>query len=203
MIFRNKTVNEEYLVPVARYLRYRKVIGLLPKKRQIKIVDFGCDPEFSFYNYCLRHGVNIKKYAGIDPLLDESILKENKGREKIILIKSPVEKSNKLKSGSFDFAISLALLEHLKNPTLLIDEGLRLLKKGGVFIFTTPTPFAKPILETLSFQLHLLSPESIADHKNYFTKKSIYKLVEKHNVKFEHNYFDFWVNNLVVLTKKK
>lgn len=204
MIFRNKSVNEELFVPVARYLRYRRVIGTLPKNRKIKIVDFGCDPEFSLYNYCKQNGVKIEKYAGVDPLLDQGILEKYKNDKNLVLIKEPVEKPNKLPDGTFDFAISLALLEHLVKPELLIGEAVRLLKKGGKFILTTPTPRAKPILEMLSFRLHLLSSESIADHKQYFDKKTLTSLLNKFtNISFKHTYFDFGVNNLVIVTKVK
>jgi len=203
MIFRNKTVNEELFVPVARHLRYRRVIKLLPKGKNISMVDFGCDPEMSFYMYCKNQGVKIDKFAGIDPLLDKSVLKKYKGNNKIILKKEFIRKDNRLPKNSFDYAISLALLEHLEKPNLLIENAIGLLKKGGRFVFTTPTPFAKPILETLSFRLHLLSSESIADHKNYFNKKTLDKLLSKYNnIAYTHKYFDFGVNNLVVVTKR-
>lgn len=203
MIFRNKTVNEELLVPIARYLRYRRVIPLLPKNRPLHIIDFGCDPEFSFYNYCLAKGVKIERYTGVDPLLNKNLLKKQNKNKKINLIKNTVEEANNLKPNSYDFSISLALLEHLVDPSVLILKALKSTKKGGKFIFTTPTPLAKPILETLSFRLNLLSPESIADHKNYFKKDDLSNLVKEHKVKFSHKYFDFGVNNLVVLTKKQ
>lgn len=204
MIIKNNSVKEELFVPLARYLRYRKVIPLLTKNKQISIVDFGCDPEFSFYAYCKKNEVKIDKYLGIDPLLDNTLMKKFKNNNVVTLVKSyiPVSNESKPKSNQYDFAISLALLEHLEKPGLLIEEAVRVLKKGGKFIFTTPTPFAEPILEFLSFKLHLLSPESIADHKNYFNRRSLSVLLsEFENVEYEHKYFDFGVNNLVVMTK--
>lgn len=168
MIFRNRTVKEELFVPIARYLRYRRVIPLLPKNKHLKIIDFGCDPEFSFYNYCLKKDIKIKKYTGVDPLLDKGLLKKQKNNKNLILIKKKVEDVKGLKPNSFDYSISMALLEHLVDPSILIKRALSFTKKGGKFIFTTPTPFAKPILETLSFRLNLLSPESISDHKFKF-----------------------------------
>lgn len=41
-------------------------------------------------------------------------------------------------SNSFDMVICLAVIEHLQDPSLLIQECKRVIKKGGLMIFSSP-----------------------------------------------------------------
>ena len=41
-------------------------------------------------------------------------------------------------SKSFDLVICLAVIEHLRDPSMLIQECKRILKKGGLLVFSTP-----------------------------------------------------------------
>jgi len=102
VIIKNTSVKEELFVPLARYLRYRRVIGHLPRKTKVSMVDFGCDPEFSFFTYCKEKGVDVKKYMAVDPLLDDKILRKHKNSKNITLVKDrvPLKKKGLLKSGS-------------------------------------------------------------------------------------------------------
>jgi len=43
-----------------------------------------------------------------------------------------------LESNSIDFAVSLAVIEHLRNPEIFINEIFRCLKPGGVIYLSTP-----------------------------------------------------------------
>ncbi len=61
----------------------------------------------------------------------------------------------------------LAVLEHLPVDTPLLSEAVRVLKRNGYFIVTTPAPAAKPVLEFLSFRLHLVSEESINSGRHF------------------------------------
>jgi len=54
------------------------------------------------------------------------------------------------KNNSFDIAIATAIIEHLPGPSKIISETYRILKKGGLFILTTPDPFFDQIAEILS-----------------------------------------------------
>lgn len=76
------------------------------------------------------------------------------------------------KNKEFDLAISTAVIEHLENPWLFLEEFKRIAK---VCIGTTPHKRAKPILETLA-KLNLINKEHIQDHKRYFTPKELKQL---------------------------
>lgn len=62
----------------------------------------------------------------------------------------------------------LAVLEHLTKPNETIAEAYRVLKPGGVFVFTTPEPKAHLFLSAGAF-FRVISHEQIDDHKQYYT----------------------------------
>ena len=46
----------------------------------------------------------------------------------------------------FDVVFSIALIEHVPNPQQVINECLRVLKPGGIFIFFIHKPFIDPLI---------------------------------------------------------
>ena len=42
---------------------------------------------------------------------------------------------------------------------------------------TTPTRIAKPVLEFLSYRLHLINEDEIREHKHYFNKADIQEII--------------------------
>jgi ubiquinone/menaquinone biosynthesis C-methylase UbiE len=75
-----------------------------------------------------------------------------------------------LVSDSIDCVLSLAVLEHLNTPSAYLADIRRVLKPEGTLILTTPSPAAKPVLEFLAYDLHLIDRTEIDDHKHYFSK---------------------------------
>jgi len=110
----------------------------------------------------------IKKGVGIDIKISKKTSSEN-----VTLIQGNLESRLKFANSSFDYVIMLALIEHIDKRKDLLKESYRVLKKGGCLLLTTPSLKSKKILETLAFQLNLLSPEEIKDHKYYYTKDTI------------------------------
>lgn len=108
-----------------------------------------------------------------------------------------------LKGGKADCVWMLAVLEHLPPGSFLIGEAVRVLKKGGYFIVTTPSPMAKPVLEILSYRLHAISEESIREHQHYYTKKELEALMKSHGCRMEaYKKFQFGMNQLAVGKKE-
>jgi SAM-dependent methyltransferase len=97
---------------------------------------------------------------------------------------------------AFDVVSMLAVLEHLDYETDIVREVHRVLRPGGLFIGTVPSKIAKPLLEFLSFRLHIVDPEEINDHKRYYDNKSLCKLLSDAGFSaIEHSYFQFGMNN--------
>jgi SAM-dependent methyltransferase len=46
-----------------------------------------------------------------------------------------------LQCGSYDLCLALAVLEHLTDPAACVREAWRMLRPGGVFVATSPSPF--------------------------------------------------------------
>lgn len=190
-------IKEPVLEPILRYLRFHKTYKEIDKQN-ITIADIGCGPYAVFQTYLSEKGIKIKNYIGIDPLINNN-LKESYG---IKLIRKPFNNLLPLKTNSVDFAVAHAVLEHVDKPKKLLLEMYRIVKPGGKILLTTPTPVAKYILEFLSYKLNLISKREIMEHKNYFDKDSLSLLLKNvKGIKINHRYFEFGLNNILVVHK--
>ena len=89
----------------------------------------------------------------------------------------------------------------MEYPQEIINELHRILKDNGKIIMTTPTNPAKPILETLAF-FNLVDRDHIEDHKNYFSKNDLDRMLKKANFnKIKLKYFELGFNILTVASK--
>jgi len=87
------------------------------KKNKLSLIDIGCGDKYIRFG-CNHYGIG---YQGID-YSDCDIEKEK--------LDFPDE--------SFDIVVSMALIEHLKDPSNLLNESYRVLKKNGIFLISTP-----------------------------------------------------------------
>lgn len=178
------------------YLRYSKIKKYIKAPQKPICVDIGCgfNGRFLFsiasdieagYGFDLRANditsgniciTNNSKYNGNLPLADNSV----------------------------DRVFLLAVIEHLERDNQLLPEASRILKPGGLIIITTPTPMAKPILEFLSYKLHLISEESIREHKHYYTRQELVECLNKNNCTcFKYRKFQFGMNEMIIGIRKK
>lgn len=177
------------------YLRYLKIKKYILELDKPVCADVGCgfNGRFLFsvadkigfgYGFDLR--ANNKKVKNIEIINNSSL----GGRIP-------------LADGTVDRVFLLAVLEHLDQDAVIIDECFRILKKGGKIILTTPTTVAKPVLEFLSYRLHLISEESIREHKHYYNKKELQDLLRQHHCECEaYKLFQICFNQLLVGKKK-
>jgi len=177
-------------------IRYSKVKKFI--KKDSIIVDIGCGREGKFL---LAHKNIIKKGYGFDFRI------KNHTIDNVEFINNRNIKSFPIDKQSVDAVFLLAVLEHLEKPEEILLEALKMLKINGNIVLTVPTPKAKPILEFMAFKLHIINEDEIKEHKDYFDKNKIEKLITKLNKKntVELTYykrFEFGVNSLIVITKK-
>lgn len=173
--------------------RYRKISEIIREKEII--LEIGCGSQASFLKFLSKN--KDKKLFGIDPKLREDIDKLNN----LTLIRDRVIDRINLPDNFVDCAIMLAVLEHLDKPGEVVSEIYRILKPGGLFCLTVPTPSAKKILEFLAF-MRLVDPEHIAEHKNYFNRESLEKIVREAGfIKTKHQYFQMGFNNFFTTYK--
>jgi SAM-dependent methyltransferase len=178
-------LKEELLEPVLRRIRIRKIKKFIPKN--CILCDIGCGFNASFLHTISDH---IHTGYGFDKKIKDDQF------DNIILKNLDVSGRIPLNNESVDCVTLLAVLEHLEDPKKIVFESYRILKNGGIILITTPTPKSKPLLEFLSFRLHIVSPAEIRDHKHYFSKKELYILLEEigfHRVVVSE--FEYGLNN--------
>lgn len=96
-------------------------------------------------------------------------------------LKHDVEKGLPFKDKTFDLVWCTEVLEHLRNPQILISEIDRVTNKGGVAVLTTPNS---------SWGAYWLvglwgwTPKKLQnkDHKQFFNEKNIRKITSGYNV---------------------
>lgn len=182
-------MKESYLDVIIRKLRELKIVSLIPKNSSI--CDLGCGSGKFLYSIAC----NINEGVGVDRNIEQSKLAN------LTFIKADLEKKLKLSSNKLDVITCLAALEHLNKPENLIKEAYRILKNKGKLIITTPSKLSKPILEFLA-RLNLINRKHIKEHKNYFSKEELRKMLNKAGFKdIKITSFEFGMNNLVIARK--
>lgn len=165
----------DLLIERYRFLRVEKYI-----KTNSKLLDLGCGYDaklLSHFSSKIKYGVGI----------DIVVAKKLKGKN-FVLLKGRADKHIELKSNSFDTITALALIEHIEYPRKMLEETYRLLKRGGSVILTTPSIKSKPLLEFMAFKLGIISKHEIKDHKQYYSKDSLFEVFvrsgfKKRNIK--------------------
>jgi glycosyltransferase involved in cell wall biosynthesis len=163
--FRDK---EEFLEPIFRRFRVRKVLRLIPSKTIL--LDVGCGADFKF----LR---SIKKFIKIGVGVD--VRARDSYHDNLCIVGHKLGKNLPFEDSRFNVVTMLAVLEHLDYPEDIIRESYRVLKEGGKLLMTIPSKRSKRLLEFLSYKLNIVSKAEIRDHKNYFAKRKIIQMLEK------------------------
>ena len=187
-----------WLEKVLAKLRFNKIIGELKTIKPLeKIVDFGSGFNGELLIEIIKLFPDIKNALGVD-----LSVRENTVNPKIKLIAVDLNHALPISSGSFDVAVSTAVIEHLGDSSFTINEIYRVLKTGGSFLLTTPPPRAKKILEFLSLKLNWLDKTEIVDHENYFTPVELKNMLSGAGFKnIEIKTFQFGCNILASCKK--
>lgn len=86
----------------------------------------------------------------------------------------------------------------------MLREIARVLKPNGILLLTAPSHLAKPVLEFLSYRLHLIDENEILDHKRYYNKRDLAESINQvSNLKIlQHRYFQCGMNNFLKVVKE-
>ena len=179
------------LEPVLTQCRILKIRSYLYKNIKPVVLDIGCGE-----NFLLLNGIKDKIDKGYG--IDKQIV--NKSIENITLINKNIEKGIPFQKDEIDIITMLAVLEHMNNPLFILKEIERVLKPGGMLLLTVPTLWSKPVLEFLAFNLGIVDPIQIRDHKTYYSEQLLVELFSNVDGLFieKHHYFQIYMNNFIV-----
>jgi ubiquinone/menaquinone biosynthesis C-methylase UbiE len=168
--------------------RAKKANLLIPKSlRNGKILDIGCG-SFPYFLF----NTNFKEKYGIDPSLN------TQSTTGITLKKLKVEEKIPFQNSFFDVVTILAVFEHIddKNLEAFLNDIFRVLKPGGAFIITTPSPWVDSLLHFMG-RIRLISPEEIEEHKHNHKQDKIEVMLESvgfKKEKIESGFFEIKAN---------
>jgi 2-polyprenyl-3-methyl-5-hydroxy-6-metoxy-1,4-benzoquinol methylase len=155
---------EKIFRPRAEYIASK-----FPHYRSAVIGDIGAG--FGLFLEELRALWREAGFWAIEPSEDMAGICSSKGFN---VIKSMVEDIEE-RDGTFDLLTSFELVEHLYEPILFLEKINALLKKGGIFYFTT--------LNGLGFDIQVLWERSKSisppHHLNFFNPSSISLLLNR------------------------
>jgi SAM-dependent methyltransferase len=158
-----------------------------------RVLDIGCGT----FPYFLISSTAKEKY-GMDPSVDLTLLKKN-AKNNIFLTKTTVGKQRlPFKDNFFDVITMLAVFEHIDHDKLsyVLKEIKRTLKRGGIFIITTPAPWSDKPLHYLA-NFGVISKEEIHEHKHNLTHKRIKEYLKDAGFledKIENGFFEVFLN---------
>lgn len=182
-------MREQFLEPLLRHLRIRRVLPVLRKYPRCRLLDVGCGWQAAFLKA-------VAPYIGTGVGIDMKAPEIN--TDKITTRRVKLDDRLPLDDASFDVVTMLAVLEHVQEVDAIVHEIRRVLRPGGVFCGTVPSVWAKPVLEFLAFRCGIVNPEEIHDHKRYFTRDSLRELFVMNGFGingFSHHYFQLGMNN--------
>ncbi len=178
------------LSPFLAFQRTKNILKYIEKNKEI--LDFGCD----LGN--LTKFVNKDHYTGFDINL-ESVEKA----KKIFVDYKFVNEPAKIKLAFYDIIISMAVIEHVKNPIKFLIQLQSYLKdKNSIIVLTTPNPLYRLIHEFGSL-IKLFSTEASEDHEELINLKKMKQIISHTELQIvNHKYFLFGANQVFVLKKK-
>ncbi len=143
--------------------RYRQVVKLIPRSRQLRILDVGCG------DGVLLSLIGPARLYGVDT--DQDSLNFASGKIKAKLIQAKAERLP-FSNNFFDLVIATEIIEHLDQPKKLLAETHRVLKLGGRLILTTPVKVGGDLTDRL--HVREFTPEELSRLcRNYFNRAKI------------------------------
>ena len=144
---------------------------------QGKILDIGCHS--GLFTKQLTESIKPSKIYGID--ISESAISSAKHRIKGAHFYTGDAHNLPFKNSFFDKIFCLEMLEHVENPSQVVSEIKRVLKKNGTGIILIPTE--SYLFRAIWFFWNITNPVWKHAHVQHFSKKSLSTLLKRHNLK--------------------
>jgi 2-polyprenyl-3-methyl-5-hydroxy-6-metoxy-1,4-benzoquinol methylase len=182
-IYRRRAQGASDFINDARVRTVIDHVGRMETGEPVRILEVGCGSG-SFLSK-LRRGVEAAggarsvEYTGID--IDGHAVARNQD-PRIALLHRSAEELASTNAESYDIALHFELIEHLVDPSRFMTDVRRLLKAGGVMIFTTPNAAGLEMLAS-SYNARRLLAHSIFPpmHLNAFSTANIVHFALRHD----------------------
>jgi len=188
--------SQGYYKGLAPEPRFKRIVEIFSKLRGRTLLDVGCGD--GSITLLLKESMGAQEVYGIEIAHEAAVAARNKG---INVYELDVDGSNfPFEDSYFDVVYCGEIIEHLFDPSHLLNEVYRVLKKGGICVLTTPNlagwpnrialllgyqPYsmaASPRYESVG-KLLTKSPEGQWGHIRVMTLKALKDLVKLHGFK--------------------
>jgi trans-aconitate methyltransferase len=175
-----------------RLSRAHKVMAMLNSGKQNAVLELGCG-FFANNLKILSERYPQFAFTGVDIAVTE------KPSGKIDLVAADL-RTWKPKA-SYDAVLSLAVIEHLTEPTQHFSLISASLTSGGLAGLTTPTPEAHRVLSFFA-ALGIFDKAEISDHKAYLTETGLREMAAQNALEvIEYERFSLGFNQWMLLRK--
>jgi len=135
------------------------------------IGDFGCGFDARFDRTIVDR---VKSLTLVDVALADDL----KQHPKVNAIEGALPDAiDRIESASLDVVLCVNVLEHLWEPRRALEGFRRILRPGGTCFLNVPSWSGKVVLETLAFRLNLAPKDEMDDHKDYYDRHDLWRLV--------------------------
>lgn len=114
------------------------LLSLLPDVRGKTVIDLGCGPG-EYAETLLNQGARVTAVDGSEPMVE--LVKEKLGERVRCYQQDLAQGLPHEHDDVYDLAVSALMIHYLENLTPLFLEIRRVLKPGGLFVFSTHHPF--------------------------------------------------------------
>jgi SAM-dependent methyltransferase len=182
------------------WLSQRAIRKHLPKRADLEVLEVGC-------GYHATQLIALKPFLKRGIGVDFQIAPELRQLTSYTFYEGPVEEAlPRLETERLDVVMLISVLEHLREPQVILESAWRILKPSGVLLINVPTWLGKGFLEFSAFRLGLSPRVEMDDHKMYYDKRDLWPLLVRAGFKPSQvrlRYHKFGLNLFATATKQE
>jgi SAM-dependent methyltransferase len=153
------------------WLSARQILRYTHSLAGKEVGDFGCGYHATFIRRVLP---DLKRAVAVD----SAIAPDLKASPRVTAIEGQLPGVlDQVQSATLDVVLCVSVLEHLWNPSAVLEECLRIVRPGGICVFNVPSWRGKRFLEYSAFRLGLSPKDEMDDHKTYYDVKDFWPLL--------------------------
>ncbi len=153
------------------WLSERAIARELPDRTDLEVLELGCGFRAA---HLIALSPRLKRGVGVD-----FRIASNLGTvEKLAFHQGTIEEAlPKMASERFDAVMLISVLEHLRDPFVVIEAAYHLLRNSGLLLINVPTWRGKGFLEFSAFRLGLSPKVEMDDHRMYYDKRDLWPVL--------------------------